>query len=107
MGTPSHALNVRLPDDLLRRVERVQQWLSLQMPGATRTDAVRMVLAKGLESLEADVGRLTQEDRAWMRADLSRLGEFEPYDFGDQAPDALGAPVQHLPNGSFVVGVRR
>ncbi len=62
-----------------------------------------MLLVKGLESLEADPGGRTAEDRSWMRADLSRLGEFEPYDFGGQDPEALGVPVRHLPNGAFVV----
>lgn len=107
MASATHALNVRLPEDLLRRVERIQQWLGKQMPGATRTDAVRMVLQKGLESLEADQEGLSMEDRAWMGADLSRLGDFEPYDFGGLDPDQLGTAVRHRPNGAFVVEPKR
>ncbi len=107
MGVVSQALNVRLPEDMLLRVERIRQRLSMQVPGATRTDAVRMVIQKGLETLESDTERMTAEDQAWMGADLSRLGEFEPYDFGGINPNELGTPVRHLPNGAFVVEAGR
>ncbi len=107
MGAVSQALNVRLPEDMLLRVERIRQRLAMQVPGATRTDAVRMVIQKGLETLESDTEGMTVEDRAWMGADLSRLGEFEPYDFGGANPGELGTPVHHLPNGSFVVEAGR
>jgi hypothetical protein len=33
------------------------------------------------------------ESKAWMDSDLSRLGEVDPYDWGDIDPDSLGAPV--------------
>lgn len=33
------------------------------------------------------------EDRAWMDADLSRLGEWEAYDWGGLNPLELGEPV--------------
>jgi hypothetical protein len=102
MNAPSQALNVRLSVDLLQRVDRVQRWLALQVPGATRTDAVRMVLARGLDLLEND-GTRNEEDRAWLRADLSRLGEFEPYDFEGVDPESLGEPVEHLPDGRVLV----
>ena len=36
---------------------------------------------------------MTQEDKDWLNADLSRLGEYEPYDFGDVDPYTLGKPV--------------
>ena len=107
MGIMSQALNVRLPEDLLQRVDRVRQRLSVQVPGATRTDAVRMVLQKGLESLEADAEAMSPEDRAWLGSDLSRLGEFEPYDFAGLDPDSLGLPVRHLPGGAFLVETGR
>ena len=107
MGVVSQALNVRLPEDLLQRVDRVRQRLSMQVPGATRTDAVRMVIQKGLESLEADAKAMSPEDRSWLGSDLSRLGEFEPYDFGGLNPDDLGTPVRHLPGGAFLVEVGR
>jgi hypothetical protein len=103
MGAVSQALNVRLPLDLLRRVDRIRQRLANHVPGATRTDAVRMVIQKGLESLEANTEAMSPEDRSWLGSDVSRLGEFEPYDFGGQDPDDLGAAVRHLPGGAFVV----
>jgi predicted DNA-binding protein len=90
VGVVSHAINVRLPDDLIRRVDRVRLWLATQVPGATRTDAVRMVIQKGLEAMEAHAEGMTPEDLAWLDADLSRLGEVEPYDFGEANPDQLG-----------------
>lgn len=107
MATRSHPLNVRLPDDMLRRVDRVRQWLARQVPGATRTDAVRMLLVMALDSIEQESGPLATEDRVWLAHDLSRLGEFEPYDFGDKNPDLLGRPVHHMPDGSFLVETNR
>lgn len=107
MGAVSQALNIRLPEDLLQRIDRVRQWLAMQVPGATRTDAVRMVIQKGLEAMETDTDGMTPEDRVWMGSDLSRLGEFEPYDFGGFNPDEFGLPVRHLPNGAFVVEAKR
>ena len=103
MITPGKALNVRLPVDLFQRIDRVRRWLSLRLPGATRTDAVRMVIQRGLESLESEPVGPTPEDRAWMGADLSRLGEFEPYDFGGLDAGQLGTPVRHLPDGGIEV----
>ena len=107
MSHVSQALNVRLPKDLLLRVDRIRQRLSRQVPGATRTDAVRMLIQKGLESLEADAEAMSPEDRSWLGSDLSRLGEYEPYDFGGLDPYDLGTPVRHLPGGAFVVETRR
>jgi hypothetical protein len=66
-----------------------------------------MVIQKGLESLEADAEAMSPEDRSWLGSDLSRLGEFEPYDFGGLDPDDLGRPVRHLPGGAFVVETHR
>jgi hypothetical protein len=102
MAAVSQALNVRLPKDLLRRVERVQAWLATQVPGATRTDAVRMVILRGLEAMEAGERR-TAEDRSWMDPDLSRLGQFEPYDFGGRDPDRMGTAIQRLPDGTLLL----
>ncbi len=44
------------------------------------------------------------ETRAWMDSDLSRLGEIEPYDWGDQDPNTLGQPVTVTPDGRVVIG---
>lgn len=86
-------LNVRLPGDLLQKLEQIRKRLSKQLPGATRTDAVRVVIQRGLESFE--------EDKTWMGLDLSRLSEFEPYDFGEVDPATLGTPVHYSSDGSF------
>jgi len=107
MSSVSQALNIRLSVELLARVDRVRLWLAMQVPGATRTDAVRMVLQKGLECLEADVEAMTPEDHAWMGKDLSQLGAFEPYDFGGADPEALGTAIQRLPTGGFVIETPR
>ena len=103
MNAVTKTLNIRLPEDMFSRLDRVRQWLGNQLPAATRTDAARMVIQKGLEAFEAEAERNSQEDRAWLGSDLSRLGEFEPYDFGGLNPETLGTPVRHLPSGAFVV----
>lgn len=107
MGVTTQALNIRLPGDLLQRVDRIRHRLAMQVPGATRTDAVRMVIQKGLESLEADAAAMSPDDRAWLGSDLSRLGEFEPYDFAGLRPEGLGTPVRHLPGGTILVETGR
>lgn len=43
------------------------------------------------------------ETVAWMDADLSRLGEFEEYDWGGVNPEELGEPVQFVPGVGLVV----
>ena len=44
------------------------------------------------------------ETRAWMDSDLSRLGEYEPYDWGDEDPNTVGQPVTIGPDGRVVIG---
>lgn len=95
MTAALQTINVRLPLDLVQRLEEVQKRLFKQLPGATRTDAVKMVLQRGLDNFE--------EDKIWMNSDLSRLGEFEPYDFGEINPASLGQPVYYQADGSFTV----
>lgn len=34
------------------------------------------------------------EARAWHDGDLSRLGEYEPYDWGEADPETVGEPLQ-------------
>jgi hypothetical protein len=34
------------------------------------------------------------ETRAWHDSDLSRLGEYEPYDWGDVDPETIGEPLR-------------
>jgi hypothetical protein len=44
------------------------------------------------------------ETRAWLGSDLSRLGEYEPYDWGGHDPYALGQPISVDAQGHFIVG---
>lgn len=43
-----------------------------------------------------------REARAWLDRDASRLGEFEPYDWGGADPSTLGEPVRVGPAGEFI-----
>ncbi len=47
------------------------------------------------------------ETQTWLDADLSRLGEVEPYDWGDADPTTLGEPVSHEPEKGWTVGSER
>ena len=42
-------------------------------------------------------------DRDWLSGDLSRLEEYEPYDWGEIDPLTLGKAVQYIPNLGLVV----
>ena len=44
----------------------------------------------------------TEEDRAWMDSDLSRLGEFEPYEWGPAGPPE-GRPIRYVPGRGPVI----
>lgn len=45
-----------------------------------------------------------QEAQAWLGGDTSRLGEFEPYDWGGADPYTLGQPVRIGPTGEVLIG---
>ncbi len=44
------------------------------------------------------------EDVAWMDADLSRLAEEDPYEWGDADPQTLGKAIHVTPSGEIVAG---
>lgn len=44
------------------------------------------------------------ETQAWLGADLSRLGEYEPYDFQGRDPETLGEPVRVTAEGQILIG---
>lgn len=44
------------------------------------------------------------EARAWLGGDASRLGEFEPYDWGAADPETLGRPVRLDGDGLLLIG---
>jgi hypothetical protein len=62
-----------------------------------------------IAALEADVAQLKQQlpnrgiqERSWLDSDLSRLGEFEPYDWQLGEIEA-GKPVKYIPSVGMVV----
>ncbi|MFM7714378.1 MAG: hypothetical protein ACKO7A_17215 [Microcystis sp.] len=42
-------------------------------------------------------------DRDWLDSDLSRLEDYEPYDWGEIDPLMLGKPVQYVSSIGLVV----
>ena len=42
-------------------------------------------------------------DRDWLDSNLSRLEDYEPYDWGEIDPLTLGKPVKYIPNIGLVV----
>lgn len=44
----------------------------------------------------------TGADRVWMESDLSRLGEFEPYEWKEGELEE-GKPVRYEPSAGFIV----
>ena len=65
-----------------------------QLPEGAADEASRL-----LEALRD--GR-TPEDEVWMDTDLSRLGEFEPYEWGPEGPPE-GRPIRYVPGIGPVV----
>lgn len=47
---------------------------------------------------------LDPESKAWLGSDASRLGDFEPYDWGGTDPYTLGESVHVTPGGEIVIG---
>ena len=46
--------NLRIPEDMEERIQKVRQQLQEVVPGSTWTSTVLMILKRGLEALEAD-----------------------------------------------------
>jgi hypothetical protein len=46
--------NLRIPEDLNERIQKVRQKLQVEVPGATWTSTVLKILKRGLDALEAD-----------------------------------------------------
>lgn len=47
---------------------------------------------------------VSAETQTWLDADLSRLDEIEPYDWGDADPNTLGEPISYEPEKGWIVG---
>ena len=56
-----------------------------------------------LEYKPLDESGAEDDDRAWLDADLSRLGEIEPYDWGEGEADE-GEPLRFVPGHGLVIG---
>lgn len=80
-----HALVDHVPEPDVPTAIRILEALCAIQPGAQRTSNV------------------PPEDRAWMETDLSRLGEFGPYEWGAEGPPE-GLPVHHVPGVGIVIG---
>lgn len=56
-------------------------------------DEIKDAVAYAQEFLQIASDPKDPEDRAWADAQLARLSEFEPYDWGDIDPDTIGEPI--------------
>ena len=56
-----------------------------------------------LEYEPLDEQGAADDDRAWLDADLSRLGEYEPYDWGEGEADE-GETLSFVPGQGLVIG---
>lgn len=68
-------LTAGLPEDLAGEVADFAEYLAAKRDRQAGAEA-----------------ELDEESRAWLDADLSRLGEIEPYDWGPEGPPA-GKPI--------------
>lgn len=101
-------LSVDVDPELRRRVkvvaasrdQSVKEWIEGVVREALVREARRnRVLASGESG--------NDEDRAWLDNDLSKLGEFEPYEWKEGELEE-GLPVSYEPGvGSFVEGGKR
>jgi hypothetical protein len=72
---------------------------------AALEDAPESVIRETLNHVQ-QLKRTTEmdaEDRAWMDSDLSRLGKFEPYDWGELDPATAGHPIVFEEGRGFVI----
>jgi hypothetical protein len=83
----------------------------------------QVVLSKETETLletylvstgQSDVSKVVDEflrshledmlvEKAWTDADLSRLGDYEPYDWGNTDPETVGKPISYKAGQGFIV----
>ena len=53
--------------------------------------------------LEDSKSSETTDNKDWLDKDISRLEDYEPYDWGEIDPLTLGKPVKYIPNIGLVV----
>ncbi len=89
---------IELPDDVFEMLESFGR-----SRGLSPADAVRAAVSDAAVTADQPAEfEMDDETRAWMDADLSRLGEHEPYDWGPDGPPK-GKPIRYEPGVGFVV----
>jgi predicted transcriptional regulator len=80
----------------------------IQAAAASRGVSVQAFASEALErAVEGTTAEApTAEDLAWLEADLSRLGEFEAYDWGPNGVPE-GRPVRYVPGKGLIIEDRR
>ena len=94
----------RLEPALYEAVRAAAQAAGLSVQSFAREALRAAVETAGAASQPAPDRRAepTDEDRAWLEADLSRLGEFEPYEWGPSGPPQ-GRVVRFVPGQGLVI----
>lgn len=94
-----HQIVDQLPASKLEAAARLYRLIG-RLPD-NEVPRIEEVLEQACAGVEIGQG-MTAEDRAWLESDLSRLSEFEPYDWGDAGPP-IGQPVRYEPGRGPVV----
>lgn len=89
----------RLDPALFERVQAAARARGISVQ-AFASEALANAVGGGEASPEGN--GLSAEDRAWLDPDLSRLSEFEAYDWGPEGVPA-GQPIRFVPGRGFVV----
>ena len=93
--------------ELAERLGTSRQHLSKAMLGGTSDlpQLWRDALSElGLElKVTLSSEAVDEESAAWLNADLSNLGAYEPYDWGDEDPETLGKSVAYVPGEGLLV----
>jgi hypothetical protein len=96
-------LSVDVEPELRRRVkiaaaskdQSVKKWMEGALERALAIDEIAVPTASVGEEISG-------EDRAWLGGDLSRLGEFEPYEW-EEGELEEGKPMRYEPGAGFIV----
>ena len=83
------------------------EWIAMGegVPGlVAQAQTLETLFAKLSNKVSGFSHQLDPESQSWLESDLSRLGEHEPYDWGDLNPLTLGEPVEYIPGKGWVVG---
>lgn len=107
---------LQVAQQLQVRPRTVQAWLrtgllkGVKLPGSTRWRISQAEVEALATSIVADAGRSgsspgreDEEAAAWLNADLSRLGDFEPYDWGPDGPPEGDPIFWDEASGQFMV----